>query len=52
MSNTFTTLNSTNLNDFPTLTQQQLPEIKDPKQQINFTIHNIRGLNNTVKLQN
>ena len=52
MSNTSTTSNSTNLNDFPTLTQQQLPEIKDPKQQINFTTHNIRGLNNAVKLQN
>ena len=52
MSNIPTTSNSTNLNDFPTLTQQQLPEIKDPKQQINFTTHNIRGLNNSVKLQN
>src|SRR5256885_6285827 len=52
MSNTPTISNSTNLNDFPTLTQQQLPEIKDPKQQINFTTHNIRGLNNAVKLQN
>src|SRR5205814_2248942 len=52
MSNTPTISNSTNLNDFPTLTQQQLPEIKDSKQQINFTIHNIRGLNNVVKLQN
>ena len=52
MSNTPTTSNSTNLNDFPTLTQQQLPEIKDPKQQINFTTHNIKGLNNVVKLQN
>ena len=44
--------NSTNLTDFPTLLQQQSSEIKDPKQQINFTTHNIRGLNNAVKLQN
>ena len=50
MSNTPTISNSTNLNDFPTLTQQQLPEIKDSKQQINFTTYNIRGLNNAVKL--
>src|SRR5437868_12858098 len=52
MSNISITSNSTNLTDFSTLLQQQTSEIKDSKQQINFTTHNIRGLNNAVKLQN
>ena len=52
MSNIPAVLNSTNLTDSFTLLQQQSLEIKDPKQQINFITHNIRGLNNIVKLQN
>ena len=52
MSNLPIISNSTNLTDFSTSLQQQSSEIKDLKQQINFTTHNIRGLNNAVKLQN
>ena len=50
MSDILITSNSTNLTDFPTPPQQQLSKIKDLKQQINFTTHNIKGLNNVVKL--